>query len=116
MGFSVRVLQVMGRRSSIGGRVLKLSYANMFLACFRHPCTLSLGVMAPQVIVRLTESLTKIFRYGQMAGLEYVLDEIFLVWMLYVLYNTTIEISRDEYYGHGGGVGGRGIIRQNRWQ
>jgi len=148
--FSVRVLQVMGRRSSIGGRVLKLSYANMFLACFRHPCTLSLGVMAPkvffssdrnyyfssadggesiksttiflvvlscaQVIVRLTESLTKIFMYGQMAGLEYVLDEIFLVWMIYVLYNTTIEISRDEYYGHGVGVGGGGIIRQNRWQ
>mmetsp|Transcript_20522 Transcript_20522/g.23502 ORF Transcript_20522/g.23502 Transcript_20522/m.23502 type:complete len:145 (-) Transcript_20522:1201-1635(-) len=26
--FSVRVLQVMGRRSSIGGRVLKLSYAS----------------------------------------------------------------------------------------
>jgi len=75
-----------------------------------------------QIVVRLTDSLTKIFRYGdvrnsetvKLAGLEYVLDEIFLVWMLYVLYNTTLEISRDEYYGRSGDRGG--LIRQNRWQ
>lgn len=134
-------------------------FKDMFLACFRHPCTLSLGIMAPkvffgsdryyyfssidsaaggesikstaiflvalscaQIVVRLTDSLTKIFRYGdvrnsetvKLAGLEYVLDEIFLVWMLYVLYNTTLEISRDEYYGRSGDRGG--LIRQNRWQ
>jgi hypothetical protein len=124
----------------------------MFLACLRHPCTLSLGVLAPkvafgsdryyyfpsndftiggesikstamclaalscaQVVVRLTDNLMILFRYGSVKEsvdfFEYVLDAIFLVWMTNTLYKTTIEISRDGYHGHSGG----GLIGQNRW-
>ena len=130
----------------------------MFLACLRHPCTLSLGVLAPkvafgsdryyyfpsesaaggerikstamclaaltcaQVVLRLTENLMVLFRYGggrnsetvKLADFfEYALDGVFLFWMMYVLYKTTVEISRDEYHGRSGGGGAFG---QNRWQ
>ena len=125
----------------------------MFLACLRHPCTLSLGVLAPkiafgsdryyyfpsndyavggesikstamclaalscaQVIVRLTDNLMILFRYRSVKEsvdfFEYVLDAIFLVWMINILYRTTIEISRDGYHGHSAGGG---LIGQNRW-
>mmetsp|Transcript_21669 Transcript_21669/g.53765 ORF Transcript_21669/g.53765 Transcript_21669/m.53765 type:complete len:384 (+) Transcript_21669:238-1389(+) len=47
--FSFSLLEVMNHKSSIGSSVLKLSYINMIFACLLHPCTLSLGVLAPKV-------------------------------------------------------------------
>lgn len=46
--FSFSLLEVMNHKSSIGSSVLKLSYINMIFACLLHPCTLSLGVLAPK--------------------------------------------------------------------
>lgn len=112
----------------------------MILACLRHPCTLSLGVLAPsiifadnvvvpwlgpggirlpsgtkrtamclaalscaQVVVRLTENLLILFRYGRrdtssvrlVDFFEFVLDGVFLAWMTLNLYSATRQISRD---------------------
>jgi len=118
----------------------------MFLACLRHPCTLSLGVLAPkiafgsdryyyfpsrssaggesikrtamclaalagtQIVLRMTENLMVMFRYGGARDsetvkledfFEFVIDGIFLVWMVCVLYSITMELSRDEYQSRG---------------
>lgn len=153
--FSVSLLEAMDHSSTIGSKVVKLSYVNMFLACLRHPCTLSLGVLAPkvafgsdryyyfpsqsttggesikctamclaalacaQIVLRMTENLMVIFRYGggrdsetvKLADFfDFVFEAIFLVWMIKVLYKITMEISRDEYHGR------RGASGQNRWQ
>ncbi|KAL3925192.1 MAG: hypothetical protein SGARI_005887, partial [Bacillariaceae sp.] len=145
--FSFGLLEALDHRASIGGGIKKLSYANMILACLRHPCTLSLGVLAPrlafsdsttvpwlgsmsrgiravssagiqrtsmclaalsfaQVAVRLTENLLILFRYGRRDAssvkladfFEFILDGIFLAWMMLNLYLVTHQISRD----HGG--------------
>lgn len=141
--FSVSLLEAMDHKTSIGSKVRKLSYANMFFACLRHPCTLSLGVLAPKVafgsdryyyfpsqstaggetfkstamclaaiactqtLLKLTGNLMVLFRYSVMDSqtvkladsFQYVLDGILLVWMIKVLYEITVEISRDEYRG-----------------
>ncbi|KAG7347146.1 hypothetical protein IV203_006215 [Nitzschia inconspicua] len=47
--FSFSLLEVLDHRSGIGAYTKKLSYANMVLACLRHPCILSLGVLAPNI-------------------------------------------------------------------
>lgn len=156
--FSVSLLEAMDRTSSIGSKMLKLSYVNMFLACLRHPCILSLGVLAPkvafgsdryyyfpsqstaalggesiksiamclaalacaQIILRMTENLMVIFRYGggrdsatvKLADFfEFVIDGMFLVWMVHVLWSITMELSRDEYQGRS-----RGPFGPSRWQ
>ncbi|KAL3925735.1 MAG: hypothetical protein SGILL_000214, partial [Bacillariaceae sp.] len=56
-----------------------------------------------QVVVRLTENLLILFRYGRRDAstvrladfFEFVLDGVFLAWMVYNLYNVTQQISRD---------------------
>jgi hypothetical protein len=113
---------------------------DMILACLRHPCTLSLGVLAPcvafsdgvvvpwlgpgglrlpsgtkrtamclaaltcaQVVIRLTGNLLILFRYGRRDSpsikladfFEFVLDGIFLFWMMLNLSTVTRQISRD---------------------
>lgn len=113
---------------------------DMILACLRHPCVLSLGVLAPKmafvdstavpwlgpvgirmpsgmkrtamslatltiadVIVRLTENLLILFRYGRRDAsstrladfFEFVLDGVFLAWMVHNLGSVTHQISRD---------------------
>jgi hypothetical protein len=113
---------------------------DMILACLRHPCTLSLGVLAPyiafsegvvvpwlgpggirlpsgtkrtamclaalscaQVVIRLTENLLLLFRYGRRDTpsikladfFEFVLDGVFLLWMMLNLSTATRQISRD---------------------
>jgi hypothetical protein len=113
---------------------------DMILACLRHPCTLSLGVLAPsvafsngvvvpwigpggirlpsgtkrtamclvalscaQVVIRLTENLLTVFRYGRRDTtsirladfFEFVLDGVFLSWMMVNLFTATRQISRD---------------------
>ena len=149
--FSFSLLEVIDHRSIIGSNVRKLSYMNLILACLRHPCTLSLGVLAPKiafhetdestnltysinsqgriritergniqstamclaalsiatVVVLLAENMMVLFRYGGRSDsrsvkladfFEIVLDGIFLGWMTMVMYQTTIQISR-EYGG-----------------
>jgi hypothetical protein len=114
--------------------------SDLILACLRHPCTLSLGVLAPfvalsdgivvpwlgpggirlpsgtkrtamclaalscaQVVIRLTENLLIRFRYGRRDSpsirladfFEFVLDGVFLSWMMLNLSTATRQISRD---------------------
>eukprot|EP00536_Pseudo-nitzschia_multiseries_P002768 jgi/Psemu1/6256/gm1.6256_g len=119
--FSVSLLEAMDRTSSIGSKMLKLSYVTALGGESIKSIAMCLAALAcAQIILRMTENLMVIFRYGggrdsatvKLADFfEFVIDGMFLVWMVHVLWSITMELSRDEYQGRS-----RGPFGPSRWQ